>query len=266
MSDAFEDKMTETMPWASEQSLRFEPSARRVRALFANTTIADSKKVMLLHEAKHLPVYYFPLEDVRTDLLVSSEHRTHCPLKGEASYWTITVGDRVAQNAVWGYQDPLHGARFLEGYVAFYWNEMDAWYEEDDEVFVHARNPYHRVDVAHSSRHVRVVVGGETIAESRRPRLLFETGLPTRYYLPKLDVRMDLLQPSETTTGCPYKGRASYYSARVGEVFLPDAAWTYPAPIPECSKIENLICFFQERVEAVYVDGDAIDIPRTPWS
>ena len=266
MSDAFEDNMMETMPWASEQALRFEPSPRRVRALFADTTIADSKKAMLLHEAKHLPVYYFPVEDVRTDLLVSSEHTTHCPLKGEASYWTISVGDRVAENAVWGYQEPLQGARFLEGYVAFYWNEMDAWYEEDDEVFVHARDPYHRVDVLHSSRHVRVLVGGERIAESRRPRLLFETGLPTRYYLPKLDVRMDLLEPSQTTTGCPYKGRASYYSARVGEVFLPDAAWTYSAPIPECSKIENLVCFFQERVEAVYVDGDAIPRPRTPWT
>ncbi len=266
MSGALEDQMIESAPWPSEPPLRFEPSPRRVRALFAGAAVVDSKQVMLLHEAKHLPVYYFPVEDLRSDLIVPSGHRTHCPLKGDASYWSIEVGDRTAENAVWAYQEPLQGAEFLRGYVAFYWNEMDAWYEEDDEVFVHPRDPYHRVDVLHSSRHVRVVVGGETIAESRRPRLLFETGLPTRYYLPKLDVRLDLLEPSETITRCPYKGTASYYSARVGEAFLADAAWIYPAPIPECSKIENLICFFQERVEAIYVDGEAVPTPRTPWS
>jgi uncharacterized protein (DUF427 family) len=133
-------------------------------------------------------------------------------------------------------------------------------------VYVHARDPYKRVDVLHSSRHVRVVVAGEVVADTRRPRLLFETGLPTRYYLPRPDVRMDLLVSSATETRCPYKGIASYYSLRVGGTLVEDIAWSYRFPIPECAKIENLVCFFNERVEATYVDGEREAKPRTRWS
>jgi uncharacterized protein (DUF427 family) len=244
---------------------RFEPSPRWVRAIFANVAIADSRRAMLLHETKHLPIYYFPVDDVRTDLLTPSEHRIHSPLKGEASYWNIEVGDRIAENAAWAFRNPPAGGPDLTDYIAFYWGAMDTWYEEDDEVFVHARDPYHRVDVLNSSRHIRVVVAGETVAETRRPRLLFETNLPTRYYIPKRDVRMELLEPSDTTTSCPYKGKASYWSLRTGETFLKDIAWSYPFPIPECSKIENLICFFNERAD-IYVDGELAPKPRTPWS
>jgi uncharacterized protein (DUF427 family) len=142
---------------------------------------------------------------------------------------------------------------------------MDAWFEEDDEVYVHARDPYKRVDVLHSSRPVRVVVGGEVVAETRRPWLLFETGLPTRYYLSKADVRMDWLVPSDTETRCPYKGLASYYSVLIGSTLVRDIAWCYRHPIPECSKIENLICFFNERVD-LYVDAALQPKPRTRWS
>jgi uncharacterized protein (DUF427 family) len=119
-------------------------------------------------------------------------------------------------------------------------------------VYVHARDPYKRVDVLHSSRHVRVVVAGALVGETRRPSLLFETGLPTRYYLPKTDVRMDLVVPTETETRCPYKGVASYYSVRTEAAVVEDVAWCYRHPIPECSKIENLVCFFNERVDALY--------------
>lgn len=143
---------------------------------------------------------------------------------------------------------------------------MDAWFEEDDEVYVHPRDPYKRVDVLHSSRHVRVVVLGELVAETRRPSLLFETGLPTRYYVPKADVRMDRLVPSETETRCPYKGLATYHSVRVGATVVGDVAWCYRHPIPECSKIENLVCFFNERVDALYVDGALQPRPQTRWS
>ncbi len=193
-----------------------EPTARRVRAVLGGVALVDSTGALLLFETEHLPVYYVPIADVRMDLLTATGRRTHCPLKGDASYWTVTVGDRVAENAVWGYPDPLPGCPDISRHVALYWNKMDAWYEEDDEVFVHPRSPYHRVDVLSSSRHVRVVVAGETVAETRRPRLLFETGLPTRYYIPKADVRMDLLEPTATVTQCPYKGKASYWSAGSG--------------------------------------------------
>ena len=137
----------------------FEDSPRRMRAVFSGETVVDSSRAKLLHEHGHLPVYYFPEEDVRMDLLEPTDHSTTCPWKGEASYWSVRVGDRVAENAVWSYLDPLEDAPPLEGYYAFYWNEMDEWYEEDEPAIVHARDPYHRVDILESSRHVKVSLG-----------------------------------------------------------------------------------------------------------
>ncbi len=267
MAKALEDQVLELADSRpADQQIRFEPSPRRVRAIFGGVTVADSRRVRLMLEARHTPVYYFPIEDVRMDLTAATEKKTHCPYKGDASYWTIRVGDRVAENAVWRYRDPLPERADIKGYVAFYWDKMDAWYEEDDEVFVHPRDPYKRVDVLLSSRHVQVVLAGEVVADTHRPRLLFETGLPTRYYIPKLDVRMDLLTPTETTTRCPYKGKASYWSVKAGNMEVKDIAWSYPAPIPECPKIENLVCFFNERVDAIYADGERQPVPKTPWS
>ncbi|HJT56517.1 MAG TPA: DUF427 domain-containing protein [Ktedonobacteraceae bacterium] len=177
-------------PFASPslgQGLRFrwEDSRRRVRVVFGGMAVADSTRVMLLHEFGRLPVFYFPVEDVRTDLMQETSRPNFSPLKGEASYWAIRAGIRVAEAAAWSYADPLPDGPGVKGYLAFYWHLMDAWYEEDEQVFAHARDPYKRVDILPSSRHVRVVLSGVTIAESRRPRLLLETGLPTRYYLPE---------------------------------------------------------------------------------
>lgn len=243
-----------------------EPSPRRVRVFLGGVPIADSTRVLLVRDGRRPPVYYFPADDTRLDLMTPSDRHTHSDVFGEASYHTFRAGDRVAEHAAWDYPGPPAPFTRLANHIAFVWKEMDAWFEEDDEVFVHPRDPYHRVDVLHSSRYVKIVVGGETVADTHRPRLLFETGLPTRYYLPKLDVRMDLLEPSETTTRCPYKGEATYWSVRIGDRLIPDLVWSYPAPIPECPKIENLLCFFDERVDAIYVDGEAMPRPRTPWS
>src|SRR6188474_838981 len=138
----------------------FEDSPRRIRGVLAGETVVDSTRVKLLHEHAHLPVYYFPREDVRLDLLEPTDHHTRCPFKGEASYWTIRVGDRVAENAMWGYLDPLPEREDIRGYRAFYWDRVDAWYEENEQVFKHPRDPYHRVDVVQSTRTVRVEIGG----------------------------------------------------------------------------------------------------------
>ncbi len=133
---------------------------------------------------------------------------------------------------------------------------MDAWYEEDEEVFLHPRDPYKRVDVLKSSRHIRVVLAGETIAESHCPHVLFETGLPPRYYLPEEDVRMEIMTQSGSSSVCPYKGSAVYWSAKLsGEVFE-DIVWSYPDPIAECPKIRGLLAFYPERVEDIFVDGE----------
>jgi uncharacterized protein (DUF427 family) len=248
-----------------DHMLYFEDSPRRVRVVFNGEIVADSRRVKLMHEAGLLPVYYFPIEDVRMELLEESDHATHCPFKGDASYWSVSVGDRVAEDAAWSYAEPIDSCPPIAGYLAFYWRRMDHWYEEDEEVFVHPRDPYHRVDVLESSRHVRVKVAGEVVAETQRPTILFEAGLPPRYYILEEDVRMELLEASEKTTQCPYKGVASYYSVEAGDGRVEDLVWYYPEPIPEAAKIEGLLAFFNERVD-LEVDGEVQERPRTQWS
>jgi len=248
-----------------QHRVHVEPSPRRVRVMFNGQVIADSKRAVLLRESNLLPVYYFPPEDVRQDVLTPTDQHTRCPYKGEASYWTVSVGGKTPDNAMWGYLDPLPGREDIAGYRAFYWNKMDAWYEEDEEIFKHPRDPYHRVDVVQSSRHVRIEIDGQVVADSTRPRLLFETGLPTRYYLPQEDVRLDLLEPTSTSSVCPYKGTASYWKLK-NDPSNRDVAWAYLDPIEECPKIRGLISFFNERVDGLYVDGEIQEKPKTPWA
>lgn len=236
-------------------TLYFEDAPKRVRAVFGGETIVDSRRAKLLHETGHLPVYYFPEEDLNTDLLRPSGHTTHCPFKGDAEYRSVVAGDRVAENAVWAYPNAEGVFAPLAGHVALYWGSMDHWYEEDEEVFVHPRDPYHRVDVLESSRHVRVLVGDEVVAETHRPKLLFETSLPTRYYIPPEDVSTGLLSRSETRTECPYKGEATYFSVEAGGGRVEDAAFSYPEPLPEAQKTAGHLCFVGEGV-TVEVDGE----------
>jgi uncharacterized protein (DUF427 family) len=243
----------------------FEDAPRRMRATFAGETVVDSRHPKLLHEHGHLPIYYFPEDEVRMDLLEPSDHSTHCPWKGEASYWSVRVGDRVAENAVWSYPDPLDDAPPLSGYYAVYWDKMDRWLEEDEEAVVHARDPYHRVDILRSSRHVRISVNGEVVAETRRPLALFETGLPTRWYIRREDVRMDLLEHSDKQTGCAYKGFASYWSVRAGDEVEEDLVWCYPEPTRDAERIQGYLAFFNERVD-IEVDGELQERPQTQWS
>ncbi len=245
--------------------LEFEPSPRRVRVEFGGETIADSSDMRLMHEGT-IPVYYFPRQDVRMEFLEKSALTTHCPYKGDASYYGVRAGGKVSEDAIWSYEDPFDEMAEIKDYVAFYWGRVDHWYEEDDEIFVHARDPYKRIDVVNSSRSVKVVLGGETVAETTRARFLYETGFPTRYYIPRDDVRDDLLVPSEKTSGCPYKGNAIYWSVRAGGALHEDVVWCYPDPVPECPKIKDYLCFFNEVVEDIFVDGKAVPKVKTPWS
>jgi uncharacterized protein (DUF427 family) len=245
--------------------LFFDPVPQRIRALFAGETIVDSKHAKLLHETGHLPVYYFPLADVRTDLLERTDKHTGCPHKGEASYWSLTVRGRITPDAVWGYEEPIEPASFLRDHVAIYWHVPDEWFAEDEQLFGHPRDPYSRIDVYRTSRRVRVAVGGETVADSVRTRALFETGLPTRYYFPPEDVRLDLLEPSPKRTRCAYKGSASYWHVRAGGELHDHLAWTYPDPQHDAEPVRDLIAFFNERID-LDVDGESQDRPRTQWS
>jgi uncharacterized protein (DUF427 family) len=241
------------VPVAAERArlkdgVHIELSPRRVRAYFANQLLVDSQNVLLVFETKRPPTYWFPIADVRMDLLAPKDSAS-----GKRRWRSNTAG-RVEENLAWDYPEATGDLAPLAGHIAFYWNAVDRWFEEDEEVFVHPRDPYTRVDTVHSSRHVRVEVDGQVVAETNRPVLLYETGLPTRYYIPKLDVRMDLLEATSTTTHCPYKGTASYWSLRVAGKTYQDLVWAYPRPIPEIPKIENLLSFYNEKVD-LYVDG-----------
>lgn len=218
--------------------LLLHPFPRRVRATFGGETVLDTESGMLLHETGLLPQLYVPHADVRDDVLHPSNHQTHCPFKGDASYHSIRVGDAVAQDGVWTYREPLPAAAWLRGYRALYWEAAEAWFDEDEQVYGHLRDPYHRVDTRRSRRHVVVRRDGETLAESDQPVLLSETGLPNRLYLPPEDVAVQL-QRSDTTSVCPYKGNADYGSLAE----LPDVAWRYRNPLPDVIGVAGLWCF-----------------------
>lgn len=241
------------------------PVPQRIRAIVGGETVVDSRNARLLHETGHLPVYYFPDGEVRFDLLEPTAKRTHCPHKGEASYWTIRAGRREEPDAVWAYREPLEPAAFLRGHVALYWHAADEWFAEDDQLLGHPRDPFHRIDVHPTSRRVRVLLDGEVLADSMRALGLFETALPPRWYLPPEDVRLDLLEPSAKKTRCAYKGAASYWHVRVSDRVEQDAVWSYPEPQHDAAAVRGLLCFFGERVD-VELDGELQERPRTQWS
>ena len=245
-----------------KEGVHIERSHRRVRTYFGDRLIADSERVLLVYETKRPPAYWFPIADVRMEYL---ERKDQSQQSTDTIRWRLVAKGRIAQSAVRAYIKPIGDRAALDGYLTFYWDQMDAWFEEDEEVFVHPRDPYTRVDTVHSSRRVRVEIEGVMLGETHRPVLLFETGLPTRYYIPKQDVRMNLLEPTESVTRCPYKGVARYWSARVRDKLVKDIVWSYPAPIPECPKIENLLSFYNEQVD-LFVDAVLQDRPTTPFS
>jgi uncharacterized protein (DUF427 family) len=229
-----------------------EQGAKRVRAFLGGEPVADTTRPILVWEVPYHPTYYFPSADVRTDLLEREEDVVHSPSRGDARAFALTVNGNPAPGVALRYDDsPIEQLRDT---IRLDWDAMDAWFEEDEEVFFHPRNPYTRVDILPSSRQVRVDVDGVTVAESTSTRLLFETGLPARYYLPKTHVRMNLLEPTESTSHCPHKGTAEWWSVRIGDQLHQDLAWSYRTPLPESQKIAGLIAFYNEKLDT-YVDG-----------
>jgi uncharacterized protein (DUF427 family) len=243
--------------------LRIEHGQKRIRTYLGGELVADTIRPVLVWEVPYYPTYYFPAADVRTELLEADGAFAHSPSRGDGELFAVSAAGRRADGAALRYQDsPVEELREL---IRIDWGAMDAWFEEDEEVFTHARDPHTRVDILASSRHVRVSLEGQTIADSASPRLLFETGLPVRYYLPKTHVRMDLLQATDIVTHCPYKGSAQAWSVRLGEVLHETVAWSYPAPLPESAKIAGLIAFYNEKVD-LDVDGVREQRPSTIFS
>jgi uncharacterized protein (DUF427 family) len=211
-----------------ERVVYVEPWPRRVRALANGSVVVDSERSVLVHETRRLPRYAFPAEDVSIEAEPEPE---------------------------------------MDGYVNVPWAAAERWLEEDEELIGHPHDPFHRIETLRSSRAVRVRIGGEVVAESSRPRILFETALPPRYYLSRDDVRMDLLEPSPLLTVCAYKGQATYWDVVTSAGRVPAAAWSYEEPLHEAEPVRDLLCFFQERHEIeIEVDGIVLELPETPWS
>jgi uncharacterized protein (DUF427 family) len=264
------------------EELRHEPIEKRIRATLGDATVIDSTSALLVWEAKRVvPTYAVPVQDIAAEVVATETSTVMDPSQfGVAAMGApqllgrpvfdpsvpfavrVTPGTDVTIRA-----GGREAAAFrpddveLAGYAIVDFDAFDAWYEEDERNLGHPRDPFHRIDIVHSSRHVRIERDGVLLAESSNPRLLFEPPLPVRYYLPPEDVRTDLLRPSDKRSICAYKGEASYWSLD-GE---DDVAWTYPAPLREAAEVSDRICFFNEMVDIV-VDGARLERPVTPWS
>ncbi len=247
----------------SRGRVRVESHHKRIRAVLGDQVVIDQAHPLLVWEVPYFPVYHFPGEAFEPGVLTETGATRRSPSRGEALVFDVAAGGKLAPAAAYGYVDsPIPE---LRGTVALKWKAMDHWFEEDEEVYVHARDPYTRIDILPSSRPVRVVIGGETVAESNNPRILHESGLPPRYYLPKSDVRFDLLTPTSTSTACPYKGVARYWTVSVNGDAHDDVVWGYDEPLPESAGIAGYVAFYNEKVD-IYVDGVLQDRPSTKFS
>jgi uncharacterized protein (DUF427 family) len=264
--------------------LRYEPIGKRIRAVLGDETAVDSTRAALVWEPRRVvPSYAVPADDVLGELLPAAaavagdagEAGVAMPglsrrpvLDPSVSFAVHTADGQVVDVRAHGQDRPGAGFRLsdpdLAGYVVLDFGAFDGWFEEDEPNVAHPRDPFHRIDVLASSRHVRLELDSQLLAESSRPVLLFETMLPVRYYLPAEDIRADL-RPSPTRTYCAYKGQASYWSATVGDRVIPDIAWAYRQPLHDASQVRGLTAFFDERVD-VTVDGQGHERPITPWS
>lgn len=238
---------------------RVEPAPRRVRGFLGDQVVFDTTAARYVWEVPYYPQYYIPLADVRGEFLVD-EDRPQKVQFGPSRRYSL-VGDGQTHTSAARVFD-ADGGGPVAGTVRFEWDRL-RWFEEDEPIYGHPRNPYVRVDALRSHRHVRVQRDGVLLADTTAPVLLFETGLPTRYYIDETDVAFEHLEPSSTQTLCPYKGQTSgYWSVRVGQTHVPDLAWTYHYPLPAVAAIARMVAFYNEKVD-VTVDGVALHRPLT---
>jgi len=240
-----------------------QPAPKRVRVMAGGHVLADTTRALLLFESDHIPIYYFPLEDVATDLFAPGTLVTHSPYKGDAKHFSLKDGGGKYNDIMWYYDEPVPGCPDISRHVSFYWHEVDRWFEEDEEVFVHVRDPFKRVDCLPTSRRVTATLEGRVLADTGRAVLLFETGLPTRPYIPLQDVATEFLEPSDLRTQCPYKGEAQYFHLRVGDTFRENAVWYYADPVHEAARIRGLLSFGREFIDSLRVGEDELPRPVT---
>src|SRR5580698_1535594 len=238
-----------------KKSVQVERGPKRVRTYLNGELVADTSAPLLVWEIPYYPTYYLPLADVTAALIPAGESEHKAGL-GDAEILDVKTKTGLASGAARRYHDSPVAE--LRDAVRIEWAAMDEWLEEDEPVYTHPRDPYKRVDILASSRLVRVEIDGITVADSTRPHILFETGLPPRYYLPLPDVRTELLVPSATQSHCPYKGTAAYWSVDTGHGVHPELVWIYRTPLPESQKVAGLACFYNEKVD-LHIDGELQD-------
>ncbi|MGE5290994.1 MAG: DUF427 domain-containing protein [Micromonosporaceae bacterium] len=237
-----------------------EPVPRRIRAFLAGQAVLDTTRAVYVWEWPYYPQYYIPAADVRPGALVPEDHTQHSS-RGKVEVHGLRAGGTHRPGAAKLLADsPIGG---LSGTVRFEWAALDAWFEEDEQVFVHPRNPYVRVDALRSTRPIRVELDGVVLAESPSPVMVFETGLPTRYYINRTQIDFEHLIPTGTVTQCPYKGTTSgYWSVRADGTVHPDLAWAYDFPTRQLSPIAGLIAFYNEKVD-IFLGGQQLERPTT---
>jgi len=250
-------------PAAIVPSNHVEPVPRRIRAVLAGEPIFDTTRALYVWETPRYPQYYIPRADVRADALVD-EQQAQQTRRGKTHLHGIRAGDTYRPGAARLLTESTVDA--LSGTVRFQWNALDAWFEEDEQVFVHPRDPYVRVDAMRSTRSLRIELDGVVLAESTSPVMLFETGLPTRYYLDRTDIDFTHLTLTDTVTACPYKGTtSSYWSVKMGDSVHPDLAWAYDFPTGQLQPIAGLVAFYNEKVD-IYLDGQLLERPKTHFA
>jgi len=258
---------------ASRDELRFHPTAKRIRVSLGQRLVCDTTSAVLVWEPRRVvPTYAVPASDLVAGLEPAESRPLPDPMppflrpENFAAHscpgrsFSVRADEQVAEAAAFVPDDPD-----LEGRVVLDFGPTTpfAWVEEDEPVIGHPHDPFKRIDVLRSDRRIVVSHGGQILADSRQAMALYETSLPTRWYLPRDDVRLDLLEPSTSRTVCAYKGEASYYSLASGAAT--DVAWSYPDPLHDAARVRDHVCFYAERTDLT-VDGDAMPRPVTPWS
>lgn len=266
--------------WSAIDDLRIHPVRKWIRATVDTRTVVDTRRALLVWEPRRVVgSYAVPEEHVAGHLVpVEEAGAVERPVTMEDGPPVLDPSSPFVAHTAPGTpltirtpDGDLPAAAFrpededLAGYVVLDWDAFTQWYEEDEAVVGHPHDPFDRIDCLRSSRHVQIAHEDVTLADTTRATLLFETPLPMRFYIPREDVAMDLLEPSAMRTVCAYKGRASYWSAQVGGALLPDIAWSYEDPLHDAVPVRNLIAFFTERLDLT-LDGQAQPRPRTPWA
>jgi uncharacterized protein (DUF427 family) len=240
-----------------------QPVPRRIRAMLGQHTVFDTTSALYVWEWPNYPQYYIPMADIDATVLVDEDHEEHLR-RGTAKRFGLRVRDIERAGVAHHYvNSDVPG---ITGTVRFDWAALDGWFEEDEEVFVHPRDPYSRVDALRSTRTVSVSLEGVELARTSSPVLVFETGLPTRYYINRTEVNFNHLISSDIETACPYKGTTSaYWSVRIGDQVFPDLAWAYDFPTRQLLPIAGLVSFYNEKVD-IAIDGIELERPETHFS